>query len=194
MREPRSETSTSLARPSPSETPLACGGANGSPKTGPRTPGRGYHQASPWAAHSLAHAWGSLPAHPPATVAFEVLEVPRQAPGPSAPRKEAVGVCWGLKPTMACSQTPFWAPQPCGPPPPQPRPSFSGSGVEPGEPTQVSLGVGVLLQTQGPTLPDAALCDEHGVFVVLQPCLGVSLRGSVPHLPRQRQLQLFPEV
>lgn len=76
----------------------------------------------------------------------------------------------------------------------QPRPRFSGSGVGPGEHTQVPLGVRVQLQVQGPTLPDVALYNKHGVFVILQPGLGVALHCSVLHLPWQGQLQLFPKI
>ena len=56
-----------------------------------------------------------------------------------------------------------------------------------GEPTQVPLRVGVQLGVQGPTLWEPASHNQHGVLVVLQPGLGVSLHRSVLHLPRQRQ-------
>lgn len=113
-------------------------------------------------------------------------------------------VCWGVKAIyglqggVLSTRTPFWAPHPCGHPPThtllQPRPRFSGSGVGPGEHTQVPLGVRVQLQVQGPTLPDVALYNKHGVFVILQPGLGVALHCSVLHLPWQGQLQLFPKI
>lgn len=138
------------------------------------------------------------PCSPSCIVASEVLEIPRQALGPRASGKEAVRVCWGSSPPMGCREevpatwTPFWAPQPRAPPPPQAK--LLRVGVGPGGHTQVPLRVGVQLQVQGATLGQVALHDQHGVLVTLQPGLGVSLHGSVPHLPWQCQLQLLPKL
>lgn len=71
---------------------------------------------------------------------------------------------------------------------------FSESTVGPCRHTQVPLGVRVQLRVQGPALWDAASYNQHGILVILQPGLRVSLRHSVLYLPRQCQLQLFPKI
>lgn len=84
------------------------------------------------------------------------------------------------------------------PPPvqcPTPTPGrFLRSKVGPGGHTQVPLRVRVQLRVQGPTVRAAASHNQHGVLVILQSGLGIPFHGSVVHLPRQRQLELFPKI
>lgn len=194
--------STSLPRASPSETPLACGGADGSPKTGPRTPGEGAPPGLRLGCPQPALCQDPLPGgHSLLTllkVALRSWRFParpwaRVPPGKAVRGGEKSGPSTGCREESPTLGSLSGLLNPAQPPSTAGRAS-QGGGVGPGGHTQVPLGVGVQVRVQGPTLRDAASHDQHGVLIILQPGLGISLRRSVLHLSWQRQLQLFPKV